>query len=477
MPTRFTAANRSMEPLGDGRCPKTTLAIILMTMRSLLIALCAWGIAPVCAWAGEPASDTSLDGILQGVTVLSEDGRQPPEYIGHVIVRGPEEMQTLLLGRCLPVEEGEAWDLEAARKVEETRRELMALDWVSDAEVIWKPTSDPRVKDLIFEVKASRVGTLYAGLGYRGQLGLAPTAALYQESVFGTLNYFHADWTLGMGTNRDTSSDVYHLVHVEVGRPPICTKWYWNGRFQNSLDPFRYFHVFDTGITEARLTGGRMLPWNFQAEGGYRFADYRTWAPPPAATLFRLPDPLQPGFLHVGGGTLAIVHDTRNDKSYARWGHLLRIEALGAHHWLGSDQNFGKLTLQYHQFLWVASRLVIKPIVYTSWASHGVSFYERAYPLEPEWNQSLLGNSLGPMSYGNETGGRFAAFLGTEFRVLVIDGVLHVAGVAGAANAWDEPYRPLEIHPHLQPFVGIRFDAPIPGGAYLGMSFGWIPHV
>lgn len=294
--------------------------------------------------------DGYLQAELKTEVEIFEDNRQANIFyhltegyqtrVGEVILKGNVSTENFILLRELLIHTGDPLDFD---RVLENQKRLYRLGLFSEVRFEPRDTPDPKVKNLLLNVKERRAGAVEFGIGFADYERLRGFLGMSHRNLFGTGRF------VGL---RAEASNVKQRYSLDYKEPWIFSRD-MDGRlgfaFERSdkLSFNRETFSISVGLVKNfsdRLTG--KLVYQLEQNVVSNVSETIDFDP-------------REGRFNIGSMNPSLIYDTRDDLFNPTRGSVVKLTLRDAAKILGSKFQFVKGTAQMTQFLPLQKRLVL----------------------------------------------------------------------------------------------------------------------
>lgn len=351
-----------------------------------------------------------LDHAHRLVTLGFEIVRGKRVFVEQIHIRGNSKTRDKVIRREMRIAEGELF---SASRLEESRRQIIALGYFENVTVSTQRGSSDDYLDINVEVLERRTGTVQLGAGIASRDGLIAQGQVAQE------NFLGRGWSLQAQVMLSSVRRLFLLRFVEPYM--LDTKWTFAGELYNQSTGLGAYSRTATG---GALTWGHPLSDHVRASVTYRLEDI--------GITSNVPLTLDTANLFRGGWTSSIrgglTWDTRDNRLFPTDGVYATAFAEYAGKLTGSQNQFvrwGGFARRYQRIGPFVLRLNGEVGVTTSLDGRGVPLTERYLLGGISDIRGYAPRSLGPHLWSQHPGD-----VGQPLDPLAIGGNLQVIGNA-----------------------------------------------
>ena len=378
----------------------------------------------------EPGAEPIVD-----FTYILQKGSEV--HVGRIHIAGNESTRDLVIRRELGIAEGDLFNETA---VEVSRAKVHRLGFFERVELKQQRGAADDLIDIVVEVTERQTGTFQVGAGFSSFESFLATAQISKQ------NFMGRGQTLAF---QALLSSMRTLFTVRFYEPH-----FFDTQFSFSLNLYNFqqdFSDFSRASTGGDITWGYWLTDELLLSLAYKIEDVNASrggaSAPPLANLF---DDGLTSSLRLG-----LLFDTRNDRMFPTSGWYLNGSVEHAATWLGSENEFTRLTFRGTRYIPIWLGMVLRLNAQIGWVFNdrpeGVPIFERffvggiftvrgfrRFSLGPEVNTGCTREPDGSMCGFNKGGNKQLIFnVEVEFPILEAVGIKGVV-FFDAGNAYDD---------------------------------------
>lgn len=361
--------------------------------------------------------------------------------VGEIRVEGNEKTKDHVIKREIRIDPGSVLQV---REIQQSTWRIFQLGFFEDVNVELRPTDEPHVVDLVFQVEERKTGNAAFGAGYSSADGILGYIELAEENLFGRGQRAHLRWEFAARSNEYDLG--FYEPYLDRHGTSLGFNIYRRTSERTFLQADKTLLTYDHKQLGGDLTLGRRLTDYTRVFTTYRMENYDII--PRAAG-----DVEEQLGRRVRSLTLGLNTNTTDSPFYPTSGFRYNLQTELAGGLLGGDDSFTKYQAAFSKYLRVGRNdQVLAMRVSTGMAG--------ATPL-PSHEKFRIGGSetLRGYKYGEFQGDKMA-FANLEYRFKITDKVQGVVfGDAGQAFDHTESINLGSLKTGVG--VGIRLDTPL----------------